>query len=280
MTDPQDALRKTIVARIATRDSSIPSPTPEQLAETARLLGLVAEAADGTPDGETVKKMLAGLGQTGGKAPAAPEGGTAADAIGGGDVIVNVRRGDDEAGRVAHARRTIAGERALVAKATPWFMKTPEIAHDIVVRREQGRTPGGVPVYTEQRLDAPAAKAPAADGWLRKAGGRATETLGVARDIAGLASGAARSAASDIKDLGNLGKNIQTAAGAAQGRAMSKAAGFDVDMRYGTPAEAAVEYKDTDLGFGKGKVAPETLAPGDPGYAGEREAQRRVLQGR
>lgn len=44
MTDSQDALRKTIVARIATFDTSIPEPTPEQVQETLRLLSLVMEA--------------------------------------------------------------------------------------------------------------------------------------------------------------------------------------------------------------------------------------------
>lgn len=44
MTDPQDALRKTIVARIATFDTSIPEPTPDQVQETLRLLNLVMES--------------------------------------------------------------------------------------------------------------------------------------------------------------------------------------------------------------------------------------------
>lgn len=76
------------------------------------------------------------------------------------------------------------------------------------------------------------------------------------RDAAGLLGGAGVSAARDIKELGDAGKNIQKAAGAAQGRAMSRSAGFDVEMRYGTEAEAAAEYKDVDLGFGRGVVKP------------------------
>ena len=61
MTDPQDALRKTIVARIATRDTSIPNPTPEQLSETRRLLEAVLARHKGTPDAAVVEKLLAGL---------------------------------------------------------------------------------------------------------------------------------------------------------------------------------------------------------------------------
>lgn len=59
--DNLSAMRKTIVARIATRDSSIPNPTPEQVAETRRLLESVAEKHKGTPDAATVKKLLAAL---------------------------------------------------------------------------------------------------------------------------------------------------------------------------------------------------------------------------
>lgn len=38
------AMRKTIVARIATRDTSVPNPTPDQISETARLLSEVGDS--------------------------------------------------------------------------------------------------------------------------------------------------------------------------------------------------------------------------------------------
>jgi len=59
MPDPQDALRKTIVARIATRDTSVLNPTQEQLSETRRLLEAVLKKHKGTPDAAVVEKMLA-----------------------------------------------------------------------------------------------------------------------------------------------------------------------------------------------------------------------------
>jgi len=62
MNDPLDAMRKTIVARIATRDTSVPNPTPEQIAETERLLNLVMEAiGDKHPDFPLMQKLASGL---------------------------------------------------------------------------------------------------------------------------------------------------------------------------------------------------------------------------
>jgi GH24 family phage-related lysozyme (muramidase) len=59
--DDEDAMKKTIVARIATFDTSVKSPTPEQVAETIRLLESAIEVFDGQPDGETLKAMKAEL---------------------------------------------------------------------------------------------------------------------------------------------------------------------------------------------------------------------------
>lgn len=59
--DNRSAMRKTIVARIATRDSSIPEPTVEQISETRRLLEAVLTKHQGTPDAAVVEKMIAGL---------------------------------------------------------------------------------------------------------------------------------------------------------------------------------------------------------------------------
>jgi len=87
----EDAMRKTIVARIATFDTSV-SPTPEQTAETRRLLGLVTEALGPKhPDYEMVKKMdeLLAAGGPGVPEPEAPAatGGTAQDDMKGGNVM-------------------------------------------------------------------------------------------------------------------------------------------------------------------------------------------------
>lgn len=60
MTDPQDnrsAMRKTIVARIATFDTSVPNPTPEQVSETIRLLDSAIEVFGDQPDGKTLKRL-------------------------------------------------------------------------------------------------------------------------------------------------------------------------------------------------------------------------------
>lgn len=57
--DDPGALAKTVVARIATRDTSVPDPTPGQIAETRRLLEAVLKKHKGTPDAAVVEKMLA-----------------------------------------------------------------------------------------------------------------------------------------------------------------------------------------------------------------------------
>ncbi len=59
--DNRSAMRKTIVARIATFDTSIPNPTEEQVAETLRLLVLALELHGGQPDGQTLGRIKAEL---------------------------------------------------------------------------------------------------------------------------------------------------------------------------------------------------------------------------
>ena len=55
--DSRSAMRKTIVARIATFDTSIPNPTPEQVKETIRLLDSAIELYKGSADGATLIKL-------------------------------------------------------------------------------------------------------------------------------------------------------------------------------------------------------------------------------
>jgi hypothetical protein len=50
-------MRKTIVARIATFDTSIKNPTPEQVAETIRLLDSALGVFKGQPDGNVLQRM-------------------------------------------------------------------------------------------------------------------------------------------------------------------------------------------------------------------------------
>lgn len=53
-----DAMKKTILARIATRDTSVPNPTEEQIEETHRLLRLVMEAiGEKHPDFPLMQKL-------------------------------------------------------------------------------------------------------------------------------------------------------------------------------------------------------------------------------
>lgn len=62
----EGSLRKTLAARIATRDTSVPAPTPEQVAETGRLLDAVLKKIGPYhKDARAVKLMKGGL-------PAAP----------------------------------------------------------------------------------------------------------------------------------------------------------------------------------------------------------------
>ena len=86
--DDADAMKKTIVARIATRDTSVPNPTPEQVGETRRLLGLVMEAiGESHPDFALMRKLADGLGASAPESAPAPEGGTPQDAAGAGEVM-------------------------------------------------------------------------------------------------------------------------------------------------------------------------------------------------
>lgn len=55
--DNRSAMRKTIVARIATFDTSIPNPTPEQVSETLRLLDSALEVFGDQPDGKTLRRI-------------------------------------------------------------------------------------------------------------------------------------------------------------------------------------------------------------------------------
>ena len=55
--DNRSAMRKTIVARIATFDTSIPNPTPEQVNETLRLLDSALEVFGDQPDGKTLRRI-------------------------------------------------------------------------------------------------------------------------------------------------------------------------------------------------------------------------------
>lgn len=90
------AMRKTIVARIATRDTSVPSPTPEQVSETLRLLDEVGKSINRmSPDAAVVKALAEDL-QARAQAPAEPaaeaptEGESVQAAQGGGNTNVVV----------------------------------------------------------------------------------------------------------------------------------------------------------------------------------------------
>lgn len=75
--DNRSAMRKTIVARIATFDTSVPNPTPEQVSETLRLLDSALEVFGDRPDGKTLRRIRDELAKApGGNIPAeqpAPE---------------------------------------------------------------------------------------------------------------------------------------------------------------------------------------------------------------
>lgn len=76
--DNRSAMRKTIVARIATFDTSIPNPTEEQVTETLRLLVLALELYKGQPDGAVLQSMHDKLTevkntQRGAESPVAPQ---------------------------------------------------------------------------------------------------------------------------------------------------------------------------------------------------------------
>ena len=57
MSDNRSAMRKTIVARIATFDTSIPNPTPEQISETLRLLDSALKVYKDSPDAKVLTAM-------------------------------------------------------------------------------------------------------------------------------------------------------------------------------------------------------------------------------
>ena len=67
-----NAMRKTIVARIATRDTSVPGPTPEQVGETLRLLDEVGKSINRMSADAGVVKALAEDLRKRAQAPAEP----------------------------------------------------------------------------------------------------------------------------------------------------------------------------------------------------------------
>jgi len=146
MTDPQDALRKTIVARIATRDTSIKG-TPEQVAETKRLLGAVLGTLPrGHADRPLMEKLLAALDEPQTAAvETAPEGGTAADAVGGGNVADKMKAsalGAVQTGLEAVARAPVELARLALSGAPTAFKIAGEDAVRNTVNR-LGRVTGG-----------------------------------------------------------------------------------------------------------------------------------------
>ena len=62
--DDPDAMKKTIVARIATFDTSVKDATPEQVSETLRLLDSALEVFGDQPDGKTLSKIRDELAKT------------------------------------------------------------------------------------------------------------------------------------------------------------------------------------------------------------------------
>lgn len=67
--DDETALRRTIVARVATHDTSV-SPTPEQEQETMRLLDLALEMLGPQhPDSGTLQKIRESVGSGGARGP-------------------------------------------------------------------------------------------------------------------------------------------------------------------------------------------------------------------
>lgn len=77
--DDPDAMKKTIVARIATFDTSVKDATPEQVAETLRLLDSALEVFGDQPDGKTLSKIRDELAKTVQDTRQAPDGNIPAD---------------------------------------------------------------------------------------------------------------------------------------------------------------------------------------------------------
>lgn len=120
------AMSKTILARIATRDTSIPRPTPEQIAETSRLLdGVMDTAGLSMADFMLASQMQEALFYDHSptseeeEMPDAPEGtGSTTSAMGGGDVrtgyltkgIVHAKPGEPLDMAVDRAKRTLGND--------------------------------------------------------------------------------------------------------------------------------------------------------------------------
>lgn len=200
----------------------------------------------------------------------------------GGNVMVTVGRGEDPQKRLAQAQEIVAKNQALVDKATPWFMRPGKVASGITLRRDQGTDPSGNPVYSEIRpVDQTVNAQPTIVERLQKTlsnlAARASEVVPTLKEAASLTADAT---VNTTRDISNARQNIERAAGAARGAAMSKAIGAPVEYKMGTPAEAREEYKDIDLGFGKGRIGPEMLKKGDPGYAEALEFNNSILYDR
>ena len=203
----------------------------------------------------------------------------------GGDVMVTVGRGEDPQKRLAQTKAIVAESQALVDKATPWFMRPGKVASRITLRRYQGTDPSGKPVYSEVRPVDQTVSAPPIYSEVRSvdkmvsapptAAGRLQNTLSTLTARASEVVPAVKEAAILMSEAR---QNIERAAGAARGAAMSKAIGEPVEYKMGTLAEAREAYKDIDLGFGKGRLRPEWVKKGDPGYAEALEFNNSVIR--
>lgn len=136
--EDEDALKKTIVARVATRDTSV-SATPEQEEETLRLLDTALALLGKSGDGPTLKAMqdaIRGGGSRGAVAPGAPAEaaveGAEADAIGGD--VRDAMFGSDVATaselRDPHSGRKILDTSSPVSAA--WVLARAEAEHGAI----------------------------------------------------------------------------------------------------------------------------------------------------
>lgn len=78
--DDEDALRKTILARIITQDTTAPDPTPEQQLECMELMTQILDSLpSSSPDIESVEAMIERMSEEFGIDPSEEEGGLEAE---------------------------------------------------------------------------------------------------------------------------------------------------------------------------------------------------------
>lgn len=307
--DDEDAMAKTVLARLATRDTSVRG-SPEQIEDARRLLDAILEPmGEQDPDFTLVVKMREAL-ISGGAEPQSPpqpptDEGSTQSATGGGRVIkatVRAKPGQtmqfakDRA--VDYARKVVEQEQRIVDENTPWYSRSTKLQLDLKVigPREdvfkEGKLVGtkhDVDVVriaadnrketTRDAIDNKVASTKAsADAAIKEVASRATEAGAALKELPGLVADTAQIVGKGLDDnynVNNLDPNIALVEGA---KVMNRRL---VDIYGEEGKDMAVNYakRHSEEGEAEAKGLEAQGVEVDVKYAKTPEEKREALRG-